>query len=54
MAVLQTVPILRIFDVAKAKEFYLDYLGLRADREHRFEPGLPLYMQVSGTAACCT
>ena len=54
MAVLQTVPILRIFDVAKAKEFYLDYLGFRADWEHRFEPGLPLYMQVSGTAACCT
>jgi hypothetical protein len=29
MEVLQTVPILRIFDVAKAKEFYLDYLGFR-------------------------
>jgi catechol 2,3-dioxygenase-like lactoylglutathione lyase family enzyme len=47
MEVLQTVPILRIFDVAKAKEFYLGYLGFRADWEHRFEPGLPLYLQVS-------
>jgi catechol 2,3-dioxygenase-like lactoylglutathione lyase family enzyme len=43
---LQTIPILRIFDVARAKEFYLDYLGFRAQWEHRFEPGLPLYMQI--------
>ena len=43
----QTIPILRIFDVAKAKEFYVDYLGFTVDWEHRFEPGLPLYMQVS-------
>ena len=47
MEFLQTIPILRIFDVAKAKDFYLDYLGFRADWEHRFEAGLPLYMQVS-------
>jgi hypothetical protein len=44
---LQTIPILRIFDEAKAREFYLGYLGFRADWEHRFEPGMPLYMQVS-------
>jgi len=42
-----TTPILRIFDEAKAKEFYLDFLGFVIDWEHRFEPGLPLYMQVS-------
>ncbi|NEU62602.1 glyoxalase superfamily protein [Paenibacillus sp. ALJ109b] len=41
------VPILRIFDEDKAKEFYLEYLGFRLDWEHRFEPDLPLYMQVS-------
>ena len=41
------IPILRIFDVAKAKAFYLDYLGFTIDWEHRFEPKLPLYMQVS-------
>ena len=43
----QAVPIFRIFDEAKAREFYIDYLGCRVDWEHRFEPGLPLYMQVS-------
>jgi catechol 2,3-dioxygenase-like lactoylglutathione lyase family enzyme len=40
------VPILRIFSVDKAKEFYLDYLGFTLDWEHRFEEGLPLYAQV--------
>ena len=40
-------PILRIFDIAKAKEFYVDYLGFTIDWEHRFEPGMPLYVQVS-------
>jgi catechol 2,3-dioxygenase-like lactoylglutathione lyase family enzyme len=43
----QTVPILRIFDEAKAREFYCDYLGFHVDWEHRFEPNMPLYMQVS-------
>ena len=43
----KTTPILRIFDEAKAKEFYIDFLGFKVDWEHRFEPGLPLYMQVS-------
>ena len=43
----KTTPILRIFDEAKAREFYLDFLGFKVDWEHRFEPGLPLYMQVS-------
>lgn len=41
------VPILRIFDVAKAKEFYVGFLGFNVDWEHRFEDGMPLYMQVS-------
>lgn len=44
---LHTVPILRIFDVQKAKEFYCDYLGFKVDWEHQFEPGLPKYIQVS-------
>ncbi|HSH96314.1 MAG TPA: glyoxalase superfamily protein [Roseimicrobium sp.] len=42
-----TVPILRSFDEGKAREFYVDWLGFKVDWEHRFEPGLPLYMQVS-------
>lgn len=41
------IPILRIFSVEKAREFYVDYLGFHIDWEHRFEPGMPLYMQVS-------
>lgn len=40
-------PILRSFDETEAKRFYLDYLGFALDWEHRFEDGLPLYMQVS-------
>lgn len=41
------VPIFRIFDEAKAREFYLGWLGMQVDFEHRFEPGMPLYCQVS-------
>ena len=44
---LETVPVLRIFDVVKAKEFYVGFLGFQIDWEHRFEPDLPVYMQVS-------
>ncbi|MDQ6931693.1 MAG: VOC family protein [Candidatus Eremiobacteraeota bacterium] len=43
----RVVPILCIFDIGKAREFYVDYLGCTIDWEHRFEPKLPLYMQVS-------
>lgn len=43
----QAIPIIRIFDETKAKEFYLDFLGMSLDWEHRFEPGFPIYMQVS-------
>ena len=41
------VPILRIFDEAKAKDFYLGFLGFGLDWEHRFEPDMPLYAQIS-------
>jgi uncharacterized glyoxalase superfamily protein PhnB len=43
----KTTPILRIFDEPKAREFYLDYLGFGIVFEHRFEPGLPLYMGIA-------
>jgi uncharacterized glyoxalase superfamily protein PhnB len=33
--------------VEKAKDFYCNFLGFKVDWEHRFEPGLPIYMQVS-------
>jgi len=44
---LKVIPILRIFSVEKAREFYLDYSGFHIDWEHRFEPAAPLYMQIS-------
>jgi len=47
MKLQEIVPIFRMFDVAKAKEFYVDFLGFRIDWEHRFEPDYPLYMQIS-------
>lgn len=43
----RVVPVLRTFDTEKATQFYVDYLGMSVDWEHRFEPGLPLYRQVS-------
>jgi len=30
-------PVLRIFDVEKAKDFYFGFLGFSVDWEHRFE-----------------
>ena len=44
---IRITPILRIFDAAKAREFYLDFLGFKLEFEHRFEPDLPLYMRIS-------
>ena len=41
------VPILRVFPGGEAQRFYRDFLGFTIDWEHRFEPGLPLYLQVS-------
>ncbi len=41
------VPILRMFDIAKAREFYVDFLGFTWDWEHRFDDNAPLYAQIS-------
>ncbi|RJL19083.1 glyoxalase superfamily protein [Paracoccus siganidrum] len=43
----EAVPIIRIFDVAKAREFYLDFLGFGTDWEHRYGENFPLYTQIS-------
>jgi len=40
------IPVLRIPDVEKAKEFYTDWLGFSIDREHRFGENFPLYCQI--------
>jgi len=45
------VPVLRVMSVATALPFYVDYLGFRLDWEHRFEPGWPVYAQVSRSKA---
>ena len=43
----QTITLLRIFDVDKARAFYVGFLGFRVDWEHRFEGVAPVYLQVS-------
>lgn len=43
----RTVPVLRIFSVEKAREFYCGFLGFKVDWERRLKDGAPLYMQVS-------
>ena len=43
----ETAPILRIFDIEKARAFYCGFLGMSWDWEHRFKDGMPLYAQVS-------
>ena len=42
-----TTPILRIFDIAKAHEFYVGFLGFEVQWEHRFSDDHPLYTEVS-------
>jgi hypothetical protein len=43
----RVIPVLRIFSVDKAREYYLDYAGFHLDWEHREASDSPLYMQVS-------
>ena len=43
----KAIPILRMFDEAKAREFYLDFLGFSVEFEHRFEADLPLSLGIS-------
>ncbi len=41
------IPVLRIFDVDKAREFYLGFLGFALDWDHRFGENFPIYMQIT-------
>ncbi len=43
----QVIPVLRIFDVEKAKEFYVGFLGFEVVWEHRFDDTAPVSMHVS-------
>ena len=47
MKLAQPVPILRMLDESKAREFYVGFLGFSIDWEHRFADDAPLYMQIS-------
>ncbi|QAY71757.1 bleomycin resistance family protein [Xylanimonas protaetiae] len=40
------VPVLRMSDVERTRELYVGFLRFRVVLEHRFEPGLPLYLRV--------
>ena len=39
-------PILRIFDIARTREFHVGFLGFEVQWEHRFDDNAPLYMAV--------
>jgi catechol 2,3-dioxygenase-like lactoylglutathione lyase family enzyme len=41
------MPTLRITDYPRSEQFYVDGLGFAIDWEHRFEPGFPVFAQVS-------
>jgi uncharacterized glyoxalase superfamily protein PhnB len=43
----QTIPLLRIFAVDEAKEFYVDCLGFTVHWEHHFGGNTPAYIRVS-------
>ena len=43
---LKNIPILRIFDIVKAKEFYIDWLGFEIDFEHQLVPGTLYYIGI--------
>ncbi len=42
----RAIPTLRIFDEAKAREFYVEFLGFEVTFEHRFQSDFPLYMGI--------
>jgi catechol 2,3-dioxygenase-like lactoylglutathione lyase family enzyme len=45
------IPVLRIFDVDRAREFYQDFLGFEIDWEHTFDDHSPVYLQASREGA---
>lgn len=47
MGLNKTTPVFRVFDEQKTRQFYVDFLGFKVEWEHRFEDGLPLYMEVA-------
>jgi len=50
----RAIPIFRIFDIEKAREFYVGFLGFTVDWEARFDETAPVYMQCRAMVSCCT
>lgn len=48
----RTVPVLRSFDEARARDFYIDFLGFEIAFEHRFGDNFPLYLGLR-RGNCC-
>ena len=44
MQIERAIPIFRMFDEVKAREFYIDFLGFSAEFEHGFADDAPLYL----------
>ena len=44
----KAIPILRIFDVEKAKAFYAGFLGFSVGWEYHFEEDAPPYLRYPG------
>ena len=42
----KAISLIRIFDLANASEFYLDWLGFQSDWQHQFAENAPVYRQV--------
>ena len=43
----QVMPTLRMTNYERSRQFYVERLGFQVDWEHRFEPGFPVFAQVS-------
>ena len=43
----KVTPALKITDYEKSIYFYIEGLGFQIDWEHRFEPGFPVFMQIT-------
>lgn len=44
------IPVLRIFDEEKAREFYIDFLGFAQVFEHTFGENFPIYIAIAHSA----
>ncbi|MFP3388743.1 glyoxalase superfamily protein [Brevibacillus sp. SIMBA_040] len=43
----KVIPAFRITDYTRSKAFYMEGMGFQIDWEHRFEPHLPVFVQIT-------